>query len=375
MKTRANASKWIVSAAWLFFAVASALEARSAAARQVREGTLEILVSDDFASNSSQTHHVLNTADGEHIPLRFDGGPPVSGVRTGDRLRVTGRFSGETLAVESGERLRGARTFGVSASIAPPSWSLGPKKAIAIFVNFLDDTSQPYTVADGISTMFDSSSVASYWAEASFGNTTMTGDIAGWYTIPINKPTTCDSTDWSAIRDGARNAATQGGWTLSNYQFEIYVFPKISACSWAGLGSVAGPGAWINQAFSVRTTAHELGHNYGLLHAHSLDCGTAVIGGTCADHGDSAHEYGDIHDVMGKNLRHVNAYSKWKLWWLPDASIATISAGGGTFDLQPIESGSGLRAVRIPTSVPNRTYWLEFRQAIGVDSALSSNAN
>ena len=376
MQPRANASKWIVPAAvFVALAFAPSLSAAAASGRVVREGTLEILVSDDFASNSSQTHHVLHTAEGDHLQLRFEGAPSVSGLKTGDRLRVSGRFAGEILAVESGERVRTAQTSSVSANIAPPSWSLGPKKAIAILVNFLDDTSQPYTIADGISTMFDSSSVASYWAEASFGQTSITGDVVGWYTLNINKPTTCDSNDWSAISTGAENAAAQAGWTLSNYQFKVYVFPKISACSWAGLGSVGGPGAWINQAFSVRTTAHEIGHNWGLLHAHSLDCGAAVIGGTCADDGDSAHEYGDIHDVMGKNLRHVNAYSKWKLYWLPDASIATISSGGGTFDLQPIESGSGLRAVRIPTSVPNRTYWLEFRQAIGVDSALSSNAN
>ena len=376
MQPRANALKWIVSAS-LFFAFASAAGAASAAGRQVREGTLELFVSDDFASNSSQIHHVLTTAEGDRISLRFGAGVAVAGMRTGDRLRVVGRLAGGALEVESGERLPRARTSGASVPAATDAWTIGPKKAIAILVNFLDDTSQPYTLADGVSTMFDSSSVASYWAEASFGNTTITGDVVGWYTLNINKPTTCESPDWSAISSGAESAAAQAGWVLSNYQFKVYVFPKISACGWAGLGSVGGPGAWINQAFSVRTTGHEIGHNYGLLHAHSLDCGAAVIGpdGSCADWSDSAHEYGDIHDIMGKNLRHVNAYSKWAMGWLPASDVATIASGSGTFDLQPLESSSGLRGVRIPTSVPGRTYWLEFRQAIGVDSALSSNAN
>ena len=252
---------------------------------------------------------------------------------------------------------------------APSDWTHGPKRAIAILVNFLNDTSEPYSISQSQTTMFAASgSVAAYWAEVSNGNTTISGDIAGWYTLPINKPTSCESADWSAIRTGARTAASDGGWDLSSYQFDIYVFPDVPACSWAGLGSVGGPGVWINQAFSVRVTGHELGHNYGLLHAHTLDCGAASIGGTCADPSDSSHEYGDLYDIMGKNLRHVNAFSKDAMGWLPASDVATLSAGSATFDLQPLESGAGLRGVRIPTSVAGRTYWLEFRQAIGFDS-------
>src|SRR5262249_53159463 len=157
------------------------------------------------------------------------------------------------------------------------------------------------------------------------------------------------------------------GFDSSTYDFTVYVFPHIP-CGWAGLGVVGGSGAWINQALSTYVVSHELGHNYGLLHAHSLDCGATTTGASC-----SRSEYGDPFDPMGGSARQSNAFNKAiELSWLTGASVAHISSGTGTFTLSPLESNSGVRALQIsPPTGP--AFWVEFRQSIGFDNGLNMN--
>jgi len=227
--------------------------------------------------------------------------------------------------------------------------------------------SEPYPDATAQNVMFGATgSVAAFYAEGSYGLTTHTGSITPWLTVSSNKPTTCDISSYSQARTLAKSA----GYDPANYNLVVYVFPRIP-CGWAGLGSVGGQGAWINQALSTYVVSHELGHNYGLLHAHSWDCGATAIGPTC-----TRSEYGDPFDTMGNALRQFNAPGKASiLAWLTGGSIATRSSGSATYTLSPLESGSGLRALQLPTSVSGRTYWVEFRQATGFDSGLSGNAN
>ena len=48
------------------------------------------------------------------------------------------------------------------------------------------------------------------------------------------------------------------------------MFPTVPACGWLGLAYIGFPQkSWINGvgAFRTSTIAHEMGHNFGLLHA------------------------------------------------------------------------------------------------------------
>jgi PKD domain/Gametolysin peptidase M11 len=337
------------------------LRAQVAKPAVVEEGTLEVLISDDFGSGASQTVYRLRTDSGESLELH----PPVGAdlpTRTGTRVRVTGYREAGVFAADRVESLSSAEEDR-AAQLAAAS---GTKRVLIMLVNFQNDTSQPYTLTQAQNTVFGASgSVAAYYTEVSFGITGITGGVAGWYTLPMNKPTTCDIGQITSL---ANSAATAAGFPPSNYDFPVYVFPHIP-CGWAGLAGVGGGGAWINQALSVYVTTHEIGHNYGVLHAHSLDCGTVAIGPTC-----SRSEYGDPFDVMGGSLRHMNAYFKYSLGWLTGSSVATQSLGTMTYTLSPLESSSGTRAVQLTTTA-GRTYWLEFRQGIGFDAGLSTNAN
>ena len=87
-------------------------------------------------------------------------------------------------------------------------------------------------------------------------------------------------------------------------------------------------------------------------------------------------EYGDPFDVMGNiNPMHFNSMQKAALNWIPASSVKTHTSGTATYTLSPIETGGQTTyAVKIPAAA-NRTYWVEFRQPIGFDAALSGMPN
>src|SRR5678815_4435932 len=107
-----------------------------------------------------------------------------------------------------------------------------------------------------------------------------------------------------------------------------------------------------------------MGHNFGLLHAASVDCGAVAIGGSC-----TVTEYGDPFDTMGnKNPMHYNVKQKATLGWIGSGSVVTHNSGSATYTLGPLENGGApLYGVKIPTASSKRTYWIEYRQPLGFD--------
>ena len=122
--------------------------------------------------------------------------------------------------------------------------------------------------------------------------------------------------------------------------------------------------AYIKQTTNLLVIAHELGHNFGLLHAASLRCTGAVVGGAC-----TSSEYGDPFDVMGNiGAMHFNSMQKSKLGWIAPSTVVTQSAGVGAYSLAPLELAGGTRyAVTVPIT-RTRTYWAEYRQPLGFDA-------
>jgi PKD repeat protein len=352
------------AAAFILVFLPLALSAASFPERVEREGRVNVLVEDYFDGSAAQTVYRLETDDGENLALEFGGSPPGRSLRTGERIRVAGVSDGEKLVVESAERLSSPQPL--EANQLTSSWTTGAKKVLLIRFNYLNDTSQPYSDTTSNNVMFGASgSVAAFYNEGSYGLTTHSGAITPWLTVNTNKPTTCDPFTGSSKADALAKSA---GYDPATYDFYVYVFPHLP-CGWAGLASVGSPGAWINQALSTYVVAHEVGHNYGLLHAHSRDCGSTPVGPACSE-----SEYGDPFDTMGGSSRQFNAFHKYQLDWFPAAgSVATRSSGSGTYTLSPLEASSGLRAVQVPTSTSG-TYWIEFRQAsTGFDAGLPAN--
>jgi PKD repeat protein len=324
------------------------------------EGRFEQLVSDDFDSGTSKILPALVTDRGEHIALQ--GREPLPPEwRVGDRIQVKGRTVPGAFEVVSQARVAVEERLQ-----ALESWTTGPKKILLIRFNWVNDTAQPYTTAQAQSTMFGAAgSVAAFYAEGSYGVTTHTGSITPWLTVSTNKPTTCDPFTGS---NEAYTKAKAAGYDPATFDFYVFVFPSLP-CGWSGLASVGSTGVWINQSLSTYVVSHELGHNYGLLHAHSLRCPSGVFSPSC-----TRSEYGDPFDTMGGGLHQFGSYAKNLLAWLTGPSVTSVSSGNTNLTLQALEAGSGLRGISLPTDA-GRTYWLELRQAIGFDANLSGNAN
>jgi hypothetical protein len=345
-------------------------------------GVLRLGHADNFDGTPSEFFFALETADGQftRVELATLLGVLTNGMRvtiTG-RVASTGEIAPDRIAIEALPKTASV----VSAAAATMGYIVLPIKFPTNAAAPWTYGADPFTPAALNTAVFGPSvsnnDVKAYYNEVSYGQHLISGITAnngsgGFLLATVAKPDTCDI---SAIATAARNAATARGYVLSNYPGVLYVFNNVAGCGWSGLAYVGTPIAYSNNTTNLLVIAHELGHNFGLAHAASLDCGaTSVIGGTPGGTCTSA-EYGDPFDVMGNNrAMHFNSAQKAELSWIAASTVSTHTTGQATYTLTPIESAGGAHyAVKVPASA-SRTYWIEFRQPIGFDSGLSGFPN
>lgn len=329
------------------------------------EGELEVLHEDDFKNRKSRIRHFLKTGAGERYELKFSQRP--ANYQSGSKVRVRGSKSGDLLALDSG-------SSNIQVLALPASNTLGEQKTAVLLVNFQDYPLQPFTNTAVNDMVFNS--ISNFFKENSDSQTWLSGQVFGWYTMPI--AFTCST---SQIAAAARQQAANAGVDLTPFARVIYLFPQ-RACSWSGVGTVGGTTteAWINGELNVKVIGHELGHNLGLYHAHALECGSSTLTGTC-----SSIEYGDGSDIMG-NLAsvHFSSFQKQRLGWLNDGAAAQLQTvtTSGSYTLDPYEMTGGIhpRSLRVLKSIDATTgkkswYYIEYRQPLGFDSALPSLYN
>jgi hypothetical protein len=218
---------------------------------------------------------------------------------------------------------------------------------------------------------------SNFITENSYGQTSLTGAVVGWYTIP-DSVTTCNI---SQIATDAQNAAVAAGVNLSNYTRYVFFYPVDNACGFSGASQVGGnpSQSWINGTLAPYVIDHELGHAFGLWHAHLFNCGTSAT--ICSS--PTIVEYGDPMDVMGipqTASPDYNAFQKERLGWLnygASPSIQTVTSSG-TYTIYPYElAGPGPNALKVLQSTDQTTgaktwYYLEQRQATGFDAFLTN---
>jgi len=332
------------------------------------EGTLAIAHADDFANNRSQFAYDVRDDTGGVTVLNVSTLPPS--IRGGSRVRVSGKRAADGSSLDPESITIDADPAGASAGGSGlVAKSTTNNSVLVILANFNNTAAPAYTSAQAQQTMVSSSgSVANFYSEVSYGSQLLNVTVtSAWVTM--NLAGTCDYTQIAPAANAAAQALSSA-YNASNYNFVVYLFTGQS-CGWSGLAYVGYPHlAFINGigSFITQVIAHEMGHNFGLLHAGSLSCGTAAIGGSCG-----VAEYGDPWDTMGnQRAMHFNAAQKSLLGWIPPSSVITHNSGSATYTLSPLETGgASTYAVKIPTSNTSRTYWLEFRQPIGFDAPLS----
>src|SRR6185369_8780764 len=159
------------------------------------EGQIEI-VHQDYKDGHGKFVYTLKQADGTRVPLQFVKHPPTH-VLTGDHVQVTGQRSGSGLVLYSGgtnvKNTGGGGSTGggtTTASSIPVPNTFGSQSVLVSLVNFQDDAIQPFTTTTVQNAFFGTSS--NFFVENSYQQTSLTGDVVGWYTIP-DSISTCNT--------------------------------------------------------------------------------------------------------------------------------------------------------------------------------------
>jgi Gametolysin peptidase M11/NPCBM-associated, NEW3 domain of alpha-galactosidase len=313
----------------------------------VLEGELEVSYED--SATSARLLHFLHT-DNRRVPLSFQDGTAPD-LMTGSRVRVRGDLKDGAVTTT---------TSGVSVLAASTSRTMGTQSVLIILFNFSNDARQPWA-ASTISSVNDQ--VKNYYLENTFGQTTMSFTVVGWYTIAATN-SGCDYTTWGSQ---AEAQATNAGVNISSYNRIVVVFPSASGCGWTGAGNVGGPRSWINGSYALRTIAHEQGHNFGNYHSKANKCDST----TC-----TTVEYGDDRDIMGASgvVGHMNAFQKERLGWLNYGTSPIVQnvTATGQYWIDAYETTLGnTKALKIWNAAANGYYYVELRNKVGFDGSLT----
>lgn len=315
--------------------------------------------------------YILQKDDGTLYYLNFTDQAPKN-LTTGSKIDVK---HGYLLIAEDGygQLIVSSNDVIIEQQAIAISDAFGQQTTIVFLANFQDQpTNFPFTLSQVNTTTFITTN--NMYKEASFMQTSLVGNVFGWYTVPLNSTSSCD-TITNSLPGLAELAAMNAGVNINPYIHRVYLFPNVPNCGWAGLGTVGRSGAfsraWLNGYNTLRITGHELGHNMGVGHSHSLECQGTSNTGTCV-----RQEYGDFADIMGFGEgAHFNALQKEILGWLnynisPPIQTVTVS---GTYNIDPFEAlNNNVKALKVLKRTGTNTfYYMEYRQPIGFDSILN----
>jgi len=270
------------------------------------------------------------------------------------------------------------------------------KNVLVLLLNFLDSPALPFT-SEKVKEIIFNGQIQKFYQENSYNQMYFSGDVYDWYTLPRNGiengnckwpliGLTDDITDMALsnkINFGKydllvvlpNHPCMDGGYEIGTYDIPVgqnkYRIPQALAGSlqyykedssilpnikWTGLDNIL---------------SHEIGHNLGLDHASSLDCGSdgSLYGANCIH-----KEYGNLFDLMGNGVYalHFNAFHKEKLGWLNSDSFITIKKSGD-YTIRPLETNLGIRMAKIQSLNSDYIpFYIEYRRAIGFDSELNN---
>lgn len=336
----------------VLMALASALGAAPFEA----EGSLELVIYDApdgdtrvdaYLARQGESRLLLHDVFGDILPQ-----PGVvlhvSGTREGDGLWVS-----EVDVVEPAFELAS-----VGASAGPMVRTLN-----AVMVGFQNqplDTS-PEQVQQLREYFFGEriDSVASYYAEVSYGKFQFVGDVF-IVNLPIDNPSGPDC-DGNCVLGAAQSAL------YTNHPEMVAGFLALMGPFGGSYAQVGSPGLFSGGLAVLNggpgNAIHEIGHVMGNWHSGSYFCSGApyfpISEGKC-----TGWQYGPL-SAMGTGGGHFQAGQKRQLGWLSASN--TVTATTGVVALAPYEKASTL-----PLVLQVGPYSIENRQKLGVDRVVTT---
>lgn len=252
----------------------------------------------------------------------------------------------------------------------PPasSWTEGPKTVLFIRVDFSDRAGDP--VSQTAAETLINTTVNNFYVASSYNKTSLSTTVTPTLRLPKTQAEYRTGDQYTLLMSDARAAATAAGFVLANYNLEIVAFANTFS-GWAGRGYVGSKGTWLNGYFDLRVTGHELGHNYGVMHANYWNAtGLSIIGA------GTNTEYGNPFDMMGSSggtNSHFGAWFKRRFDWVTTAEVGVVTSSG-TYRVFALESAitTGFHGLKIARDA-SKDYWVEFRPALS-NNALQNGA-
>lgn len=274
--------------------------------------------------------------------------------------------------------------------VANSTWTEGAKRILYLRVRFADQDAayEPVSLATAQSQQAD---VEEHFRVASYGKMMVTTVFPDVITLTQNKSAYVGQ-GLGLMMNEARDLAISMGqaegedWDYNNFDFYTIISDG-GIGGYAGVAQVGGRKSHLQKGYtSLRTAAHEFGHNFGLPHAHYNYTRDLSPRGATPFDGLGRVEYGHRFSVMsaqsGSDLNHpliphFTVHEKWRLDWLTDADFSDVTSGNqsGTFRLYQNDDGAatGLRALRLPSGGALSKYWLSYRTAWRTPNRSSDN--
>jgi len=228
-----------------------------------------------------------------------------------------------------------------------------------ISVSFRDNPEEFFPITEIDKKLFDQTkSVKEFFRLDSYGKFNIDGKAYGNYVLDLPS-TNCDYLRWSDLAD--QQLKSDLHLSSVSHLRRFYVTSNRN-CPWAGLAYMDGNRAWDAGYNEVSLYTHELGHNYGRVHANSLGCNDKQIDiyFKCKE-----IEYGNIFDTMGHSWYgdyHSISYNKYLYGWLTNDQIRNVDKTG-IYEISPLEipEGNLPKAIKIPIDHDGNYYYIEYR--------------
>ena len=178
----------------------------------------------------------------------------------------------------------------------------------------------------------------------------MSGDVYGWYTLPMSNAG-CTVSNWAAA---ANTAAANAGVNLSTYQHVVYAFPFADSCSWSGLAEMPGSRVWINGYFRAPDARPRAQPQPRRAPRVVADLPERQLAG-CLQQLVLVQRVRRSVRHHGLGSRQTSMYHKAQIGWLDPLAQQTVTTSG-TYTISPMEwAAGGVQSLRIPRGTPAST--------------------